>query len=178
MQILEKSEGNLIELKARADSLEDFRKKLKAMGARHVGTFRQIDTYFEVPKGRLKLRETEGRTNIGLVYYEREDVPGPKRSKVFILEIGQPLKRFLESVLKKKVAIDKKREIYRYKGTQIHLDTVKKLGTFIEFERKTKNTPEAIRKDQKTLEDLMETLGISAEDLLKDSYSDIALRPA
>ena len=29
-------------------------------GATHVGTVRQLDTYFRIPDGRLKKRETEG----------------------------------------------------------------------------------------------------------------------
>ena len=142
MMRLEKSEGNLVELKARADSLDDYGKRLQEMKADHIGTFHQTDTYFEVPKGRLKLRETEGTQKAQIVYYEREDIPGPKTSRVFILELQGPefFKDFLHKALETKIVVDKTREVYRHQGTQIHLDEVKDLGTFIEVERKTEKS--------------------------------------
>lgn len=172
---LEKSESNLVELKTRADSLDTFRKRLQEMKADHIGTFHQTDTYFEVPEGRLKLRETEGTQKAQIVYYEREDIPGPKTSRVVILELQGPefFKDFLHKALKTKIVVDKTREIYHHQGTQIHLDKVKDLGTFIEFERKTEDTSEATSKDQEVLEDLMKTLGINTKDLIKSSYSDL-----
>jgi adenylate cyclase class IV len=60
VQRLEPQETTVVELKAKVDSLEPFRKKLESLKAEHVGIFRQVDTYYEVPQGRLKLRETEG----------------------------------------------------------------------------------------------------------------------
>jgi len=167
-------ENRLLELKARVESFVVVRNKLRDLKARYVGIFRQIDTYFNVPKGRLKLREVEGREKAKLIYYEREDIPGPKRSNVLILEIQEPepSKTFFERVLGKKIVIDKKREIYMHKGTQIHLDIVKNLGTFIEFERKTKDF-----KDRKLLKELMKNLKIKDKDLLKGSYSDLLLAP-
>lgn len=174
---LESSESRLVELKAKIESLGSARKQLSHLKARHIGTFHQIDTYFHVPKGRLKLREVEGRRGAELIYYERENVSGPKRSAVFIVRIPRPetFKEFFEKVLKKKVIVGKKREIYRYKGTQIHLDSVKDLGEFIEFERKTQGSAEAILKDREVLEELMEKFGIEEENLLKGSYSDLLL---
>jgi len=175
MQITEKSEGSLVEVKARADSLDSFRKKLEAIEASRVGTFRQTDTYFRVPEGRLKLRETEGEEKAELIYYEREEVPRPKGSRVFILELEKPefVGTFLRAVLEKKVVVEKKREVFRHGETQVHLDTVKKLGTFIELEQKTDGSPESEREAHKALEDLMRLLGIRPEDLVKGSYSDI-----
>ena len=175
---LEKSEGNLAELKARVDSLDTLRRELQEMKALHIGTFHQTDTYFEVPEGRLKLRETEGTQKAQIVYYEREDIPGPKTSRIFIIEPQEPefFKDFLDKVLKMKVVVDKTREIYQRQGTQIHLDKVKDLGAFIEFERKTEGTPEAASKDREVLEDLMKTLGIKTEDLIRGSYSDLLIQ--
>ena len=178
MEFFNESSGNLVELKARVNSLAPLRKKLEAMKSQHVGTFRQIDTYYGVPEGRLKLRETKGNIKALLVYYERQDVKGPKKSRVCLLELEDSglLKPFLNKALKKKVRIDKEREIYRYKGTQIHLDTVKNLGKFIEFERPTEDTPKAVEEARETLRALMKTLGIKADMLRKGSYSDLALK--
>lgn len=165
----------MVELKARVNALDSVRRKLTDLRAHHIGTFRQVDVYFDVPKGRLKLREVEGKNTAELVYYERKNVTGPKRSDVFILEVQKPavFKSLLEKVLKTRVTVEKLREIYRHQGTQIHLDTVKKLGVFVEFERKTTADPQAIRKNQQTLEGLMKKLGIKSENLEKLSYSDL-----
>ncbi len=143
------------------------------MGAERRGTYSQEDTYFNVPKGRLKLRRVEGEKTSKLVYYEREDRQEPKTSDVIIVETNEPetLKAILQRSLGTKVTVTKKREIYLHQGTQIHLDHVEDLGTFIEFERKVSSLPE----DRRVLEGLMKTLGIKQEDLLRRSYSDIKL---
>lgn len=170
-----KVERKMIELKARVNAPDPVRRKIIDLRAHHIGTFKQIDVYFEVPKGRLKLREVEGKNTTELVYYERENVAKPKRSNVFILEVQKPavFKSLLEKVLKIRVTVEKLREIYRYQGTQIHLDTVEKLGVFVEFERETPADLQAIRKNQQTLEGLMKKLEIKPENLEKLSYSNL-----
>ena len=170
-------EGKLVELKAKVENLDPFRKRLKELNAQYIGAFHQIDTYFEVPKGRLKLREIKGGEEAELIYYEREDTSKPKRSEVFILKIQKPkaFKALFEKVLKKKVVVEKIREIYHYKGTQIHLDIVNGLGTFIEFERKTKGSPESTSEDREVLLELMGKIGIKDKNLIRGSYSDLKL---
>jgi predicted adenylyl cyclase CyaB len=170
-----KVEHELMELKAKVHDLEVVRTRLTRLGADHVGTFRQIDVYFNVQKGRLKLREVEGKNNAELIYYERENIAAPKRSNVFILKIQDPkvFKNLLRRLLKSSAIVEKVREIYRYKGTQIHLDKVEKLGNFVEFERKTPAGERATKKSQRILEKLMEKLGINPESLEKLSYGDL-----
>jgi adenylate cyclase class 2 len=64
----------LVELKAKMKNVEEVKRRLSLLGARHIGTFHQVDTYFEVHQGRLKLRETERQDSGDVVYYERPDV--------------------------------------------------------------------------------------------------------
>jgi hypothetical protein len=45
----------------------------------------QEDTFFTVPHGRLKLRKFSSKS-AELIYYEREDGPGPKESRYCFLE--------------------------------------------------------------------------------------------
>jgi predicted adenylyl cyclase CyaB len=175
----------MVELKARVDDLGAVRRKLTSLGAQHMGTFRQIDVYFDVPKGRLKLREVEGSNETELIYYERENVAGPKRSDDFILKVPKPtfFKTLLERLLETSAIVEKVREIYRYQRTnaasrcqyiQIHLDNVEKLGTFVEFEMKSSNRTE--KRDKQILENLMKKLEIKANQLEKYSYSDLLRR--
>jgi len=165
----------MIELKARVGDHEFLRKKLSALGAEQVGTFQQTDVYFKVPEGRLKLREVKDNSTAELIYYERENIAGPKSDDAFILRVQEPedLKKTLKKILAPLIVIEKVREIYRYKGTQIHLDTVKKLGKFIEFERQTSDNPKMIEKDRLILEKLMEKLKIDPNNLESLSYSDL-----
>ena len=165
----------MVELKARVDDHDSLRRELYALGAEHVGTFRQTDSYFVVPEGRLKLREVEDSGTAELIYYDRENVAGPKSDDAFILRVQEPeeLKRTLKKILAPLVVVEKVREIYRYKGTQIHLDTVKKLGKFIEFERPTTDDPKRTEKDRLNLEKLMKKLKIDPNNLESHSYSDL-----
>jgi predicted adenylyl cyclase CyaB len=165
----------LIELKAKAPDLKAVRDKLIQCEAKQIGVFHQVDTYYQVPKGRLKLREVEGEVKAKLVYYDRENSAEPKKSSVFILEIShiKAFKQILNKIMNTEAIVDKTREIYFYKGVQIHLDEVKGLGTFIEFERKTSASPKQQKKDKLLLEELREQLNISKRELERLSYSDL-----
>jgi adenylate cyclase class 2 len=165
----------MVELKARVGDHNFLREKLSALGAEHVGTFQQTDSYFKVPEGRLKLRELNNDSTVELIYYERENIAGPKRDDAFILRVQEPeeLKKILKKILAPLTVIEKVREIYSYQGTQVHLDTVKELGKFIEFERQTSDDPKTIKKDQLILEKLMEQLEIDQSSLEPLSYSDL-----
>jgi adenylate cyclase class 2 len=170
-----KIEQKLVELKAKVEDLDVVRGKLTSLGAQYIGTFRQIDVYFDVSEGRLKLREVEDDSTAELIYYQRENIAEPKRSDVFILKVQEPafLKTLLGRLLKIRATVEKVREVYRYQGTQIHLDRVKKLGTFLEFERETSVGAQAIRSNRQVLGKLMEKLGINSESLERLSYSDL-----
>ena len=168
---LSSESGELVEIKAKVEDLAQVRERLRELGARHLGTFRQIDTYFEVPEGRLKLRETSGERLAELVYYEREDVPGPKKSNVYIVRLEKPraFKEVLCKVLRMKVVVKKIREVYIYRGTRIHLDRVEGLGAFIEFEKKTLD----VEGDREFLKELMSELALDPSSLISLSYSDL-----
>ena len=166
----------MVELKARVNQLDEFRKKLADFGSKFVGTFHQKDTYFEVPEGRLKLREVEGNSDAELIFYERENIAGPKQDDAFLLWVqdADDFKVVLKRILKQSIIIEKEREVYMHEGTQIHLDTVKGLGKFVEFERETSNEAETVEKDQQVLEELRKKLEISPNSLETLSYSDLA----
>ena len=68
-----------IEIKANCSKPELLHEKLFELGADFIGTDHQIDTYFNVPDGRLKLRE--GNIENALIGYSRPDQPDAKRSE-------------------------------------------------------------------------------------------------
>src|SRR5262245_25918590 len=119
-----------IEIKAYCHNPKTIRDILHAYRAGFRGTDRQIDTYFKVPRGRLKLRE--GNIENALVYYEREDQEGPKRSMVMLVPTTpeSPLKAPLERALGVLTTVEKYREIYFIDNVKFHIDEFRDLGTF------------------------------------------------
>ena len=163
-----------IEIKARCNNHEVIRKILISGNAEFKGIDHQVDSYFEVNSGRLKLRE--GNIENALIQYNREDKDGPKESDVLLYKTTKNslLKELLTKALGKLITIDKEREIYFIGNVKFHLDKVKDLGDFIEIE--------AIGKDDQDKSALLQQckfylnlFGISKEDLIPISYSDMLL---
>ena len=123
-----------IEIKARTAEQDKIRALLRERAARFVGEDHQIDTYYRVPRGRLKLRQ--GTIERNLIYYERPDQQGPKASNVMLYKPGPDaaLKEILTQVLGVLVVVDKRREIYFIDNVKFHLDRVDHLGAFVEIE--------------------------------------------
>src|SRR3954468_15128776 len=72
-----------VEIKARCEDLDRARGLAIAHGARSEGILIQIDTYFHVASGRLKLRESQGQPS-ELIFYHRPDVSDAKQSEYWL----------------------------------------------------------------------------------------------
>src|SRR3989344_5486163 len=167
-----------IEIKAKCSDHEKIRSILKSRNGDFKGTDHQIDTYFKVNNGRLKLRE--GNIENFLIYYERENKEGPKQSDIILFKSapGSSLKSILVNANGVLTVVDKTREIYYIENVKFHIDTVQELGTFMEIEAIDEDG--SIGKD-KLLEQCNEYLklfDISESDLISVSYSDLLLEKA
>ncbi len=135
----------------------------------------QVDTYFVVPEGRLKLREITGTVERAeLIFYHRADQAGPKRSEYDVVPVANPreLKAMLASALGIRTVVRKQRTVYLHKNVRIHLDAVDGLGTFLEFEAVMPDgAPD--REGEDLLHRLMKEFSIKPGDLLESSYSDL-----
>lgn len=164
-----------IEMKARCEDPDRVRQLLKKDNADFKGTDHQVDTYFKVPKGRLKLRE--GTIEGALIHYDRPDHEGPKQSNValFNTKPGSGLKEVLMNSLDVLVVVDKQREIYFLGNVKFHVDQVKDLGSFVEIE--AIDTTGEIGRERLTeqCDHYINRLGIKPEDFLSQSYSDMLL---
>ena len=165
-----------VEIKASCDDPARIRDILESCDARCLGRDHQIDTYYVVEEGRLKLRE--GDIENTLIRYHRPDHAGPKRSDVelFKTERDSGLKDVLESFLERLVVVDKLREIYFIDNVKFHIDEVHGLGGFIEIEAIDKDGTRSEAVLQQQCEHFLELLAIPEENLLTDSYSDMLLR--
>lgn len=164
-----------VEIKARCNNHDKIREILLSNGADFKGTDHQIDTYFKVPAGRLKLRE--GNIENYLIFYERENQEGPKQSKVILFDnpSGSSLKEILTKSLDILALVDKKREIYFIENVKFHIDTVKNLGTFMEIEAIDSDGTIGKDKLQEQCQYYLTLFGIDKNDLLSKSYSDMLI---
>lgn len=164
-----------IEIKARCVGTKRIREILKSLNARFIGTDHQIDTYFNIPKGRLKLRQ--GNIENSLIYYQRVDSAAPKQSDIVIFKT-QPnsgLKDILTKALGVKVVVDKRRKIYFIDNVKFHIDTVEGLGKFVEIEAIDEKGDIGKEKLLEQCQHYLNTFGIKESDLIPNSYSDLLL---
>ncbi len=161
----------VIEFKAKCSDLDNIREKLQDLKAKKAGKVRQIDYYFYTRKGRLKLRVVGGRGT--LVYYERPDTAEVKESRVILVPIDKPyeLLQALEAAVGVRTVVDKTREIWLLHGARVYLDSVDKLGTFVEVELDT----EKVGEGRKKVYEIMGKLGIRRSELLNKSYGDMII---
>ena len=164
-----------VEIKARCADHDVVRAALQHLGSRKVGLDRQIDTYFRVPNGRLKLRE--GTIENSLIHYDRPDQSGPKTSDVLLYRVDPDpsLKAVLSRALGVLVVVDKQREIHFVDNVKIHLDVVEGLGTFLEIEAIDSDGSRTEAQLQAQCEAFMAHFGVSSRDLMNESYSDMMM---
>ncbi len=106
-----------------------------AAGASDEGWLHQRDQFFEVPRGRLKLRTIEEQGS-ELIAYEREDIPTTRASEYgrYVTSDHSSLAAVLERALMRAGVVEKRRHLLILRNTRIHLDDVVGLGRFVELE--------------------------------------------
>lgn len=162
-----------IEIKARVRDVEAFRRLAESVADGPPRTILQVDTFFNVPSGRLKLRDFgDGRGE--LISYRRPDRGGPKQCEYFIAPAAEPaaLLAALADALGVRGVVRKTRQLYMAGRTRIHLDAVEGLGDFMELEVVLAggDDPEAGRREAA---DLMARLQIDPADLVEAAYIDL-----
>jgi len=124
-----------------------------AQGAAFLRTMFQRDTYFAAPHGRLKLREWRredggaaavaadddaeaGDRGAVLIAYDRPDQTGSRVSDYLLCPAPDPdaLRAALTRSLGTRLVVEKRRALYLWGHTRIHLDRVTDLGPFVELE--------------------------------------------
>jgi predicted adenylyl cyclase CyaB len=102
--------------------------------------FEQVDTYFLVPHGRLKMRritDQRGRS-AELIQYRRPSVSGARTSIYNRIPFSAKQARDLISALGASLGtvaiVRKQRTVAIWQSTRIHFDDVQSLGLFVELE--------------------------------------------
>lgn len=159
-----------LEVKARITSIRRASRFALKLGARRQGVLAQRDTYYRSPSGRLKVREINGR-QCELIYYHRKNFKGNRYSDYRRIPLEKPrdMKRLLADLLGVLCVVKKQRRLFLYKNSRIHLDTVKGLGDFLEFEVLVTNGKLQART---LMKQLWEAFEICEDAVVAGSYGD------
>ena len=162
-----------IELKAWLRDRERALSVCRGLDASFRGDIFQRDTYFPVPVGHLKLRESDPGDDY-LVFYRRPDTAEAKGCDYSIEVVNRSLCAILTEALGVLAVIEKKRTLYLWKNVRIHLDEVTGLGSFIEFEAVLSKEHDEADGHAKVAF-LQREFGIADSDLLETSYLEMML---
>jgi len=153
--------------------LDATRRRAAALAQAPSEFISQVDTFFLVPRGRLKVRQFENGSG-ELIAYDRADEAGPKQSSYVVASCADAhaLCDALARALAVRGRVVKRRELYMVGRTLVHLDQVDRLGAFVELEVVLQDG-ESTEAGEREASDLMCKLGISAETLLSNAYIDL-----
>lgn len=163
-----------IEIKAKVANLTKIAVLLQSKNARFVGEDHQIDTYFNVATGRLKLRQ--GNIENSLIRYHRLESRDLKRSEVQLqklLEDNAALHQILTETLGIFKIVDKKRRIYFIDNVKFHLDEVAGLGSFVEIEALDLEQNKTEQQLSVQCDYYIDLLGLDRGSFVDKSYSDL-----
>jgi predicted adenylyl cyclase CyaB len=162
-----------IEIKARIPELSAMRAKAAGLASGSVETIDQTDTFFVVPKGRLKVRAfADGSGEV--ISYDRPNRLGPTESiyQRVACEDARALSQALGSVLAVRGIVTKQREVFHVGRTRVHLDHVNRLGCFVELEV-VLAPGESVAEGHREAHALLRSLEIPDGALVSEAYIDL-----
>lgn len=146
------------------------------LGATHIATLEQRDTYFRVPDGRLKKRETKGEPT-EYVFYHRQNRARPRLSHFTIYSEEQALQRYGSRPLPVWLTIEKKRDLWMYQSVRLHFDEIESLGRF--FEAEALVTPRVhVGRAHRRVNKIRDRFAPALGEIISVSYSDMIARQA
>jgi adenylate cyclase class IV len=173
-----------LELKVACSTAQfaEIERRLLTLVCNPVHTVHQVDTYFTVDTGRLKLREFRGAESNAvergeLIAYQRIMQAGSRWSNYVVAPIaGDAVQSLLDGLLMTHAVlaiVDKVRTVGIVGHTRVHLDRVEGLGTFVELETvvRQQDDDDAATEHQ----EVIAALGLAALSSVAGSYSDLVL---
>jgi adenylate cyclase class 2 len=141
-----------VEVKARASTLEEVEETLDTMGAVYMGEVTQEDTYFNHPCRNFEVTDEAVRIRVSngssyLTYKGKKvDLESKTRDEIEIrIEDCNKGKEILKRLGFSEVArITKTRKVYTLYDFTVCLDTVDRLGTFVEVEAHMEGDPDTL----------------------------------
>ena len=161
-----------VELKAHDPDPERSLSVCRSLGADDRGVLSQRDTYFDVPRGGLKLRE-ESPGSPHLIQFERADRPEERLSSYRIVTVADcvALRAALAAALGVRCVVTKRRRLFLWQDVRIHLDEVDGLGSFVEIEAVA--APESdLSHEHRLVAELRDQFTITDDRLCATGYAD------
>lgn len=161
-----------LEIKVKLSSHKSVKEILTANGILNSEFLHQKDIYYNVDNGILKLRiENENQT---LIFYDRNEKAKKRWSDYYLLNITtKDAEEFFKRLFNEIVTVEKKRELFIYKDTRIHLDKVKGLDYFLELETRVTN---GLKDAEKRFNYLVNLLNLKSKTEIRASYKDLLLQ--
>jgi predicted adenylyl cyclase CyaB len=158
-----------LELKIKVNSHSGIIELLNNINANYKGLLNQKDIYFDWDKGLLKLRVHD--KSYQLIKYFRDEKKDNRFSSYELLDLsGNNVELYLSDILKPNTVVEKKRELYIYKNTRIHLDNVKGLGDFVELETVVVPGEQDV---QAEFSEVVRLLNLDLDSQIRCSYRDL-----
>ena len=160
-----------LELKISVTSHQSLKKILLQIGAESRGILNQKDVYYSVPIGLLKLRIENG--NESLIFYDRNEENKNRWSDFEYIKFANGKgEKFFNKLFDVEVIVNKKRELFYFDDTRIHLDTVKLLGKFLELETLVINGKTDAKKRFEKIKNLLK---LEETKQIRKSYRDLLM---
>jgi predicted adenylyl cyclase CyaB len=168
--------ANNVEWKARLRDLERQTELARQLAESPPELLEQVDTFFNVAHGRLKLRRFSAAHG-ELIHYVRSDTTGPKHSAYSRVPTEEPdaLRELLAQALGIRGEVRKRRWLYLAGPVRIHLDEVEHLGTFLEVEV-VLHTEQSLAEGERIALAFRQSLDVNEDDLVECAYVDLLER--
>lgn len=161
-----------LELKLKIISISIIENLILNLKIEFNSEFSQEDIYYHFNKGLLKIR-IEGE-NKSLIFYSRDEKETNRWSNYSILNLTEEkYKKFLNKSYQEIIRVKKRRKLYIYKNTRIHLDRVEDLGDFLELETVVKQNKESAKIE---FDEVVKFLNLDLNQQIKDSYKNLLMR--
>jgi adenylate cyclase class IV len=168
-----------IEIKARVSvsGLDAIRSRAASLASGPSEVVEQVDVFFAVPRGRLKVRQFSDGSG-ELIAYERPNQLGPKQSvyRRITCQNAPALVEALSSVLPARGTVVKRREVFLVGNTRVHLDQVERLGSFVEIEV-VLDAEQSSEHGHQEAQRLLDALDIPRSGLVAGAYVDLLEEP-
>jgi adenylate cyclase class IV len=164
-----------IELKAVDENPAATESACRALGAVEGGLLVQRDTYFDIGRGKLKLREDLERGSSELIFYLRPDESGLRSSSYWRAPSADcdALRELLTAAHGVLGVVTKRRRLYLHHNVRIHLDDVEGLGSFIELESVLAVMGRESPAEVQSLAEVVDALGLADRPTIAGGYLDL-----
>ncbi len=160
-----------LELKIHLDNPDRVMEKIQIINSEYKGELNQTDVYYRYKKGLLKLRTENGSQT--LIKYNRNEDTGSRWSDYQLISLeNNNAREYLDDILETETVVEKRRQLYLFDNTRIHLDTVKDLGSFLELETLVINGKDDA---EKRFNKIIGLLGLDTQKEIRRSYRDLML---